>query len=134
MISHSGLVCFPAAGKAPVGRRMASTNAHASITKAATSRIQFTHVSGVSALKVNTVTIYRLPGADGSVHGSASAAAVVAASGSCPDSSMASAQALVSAASSAFVAAALASAPDRDSAPPAVGASASDLTSLRNDS
>src|SRR5262249_45433687 len=129
MISHNGLVCFPAAGKAAVGRRTASAKAHASMTKAATSRIQFTHVSGVNALKVTTVTIYRLLAADGSVHGSASEAATAAASGSCPDSSMASATAVL-----ASVSAALTSEPARTLALAAARASASVLTSLRNDS
>src|SRR6266852_5909087 len=91
MTSQSGLVRFPAAGKAAVGLRRASTNAHASTTKAATRRIQLTQLSGVSALKVNTVTTYLLRAPAGSVHGSASAAATVAASGSYPDSSKASA-------------------------------------------
>src|SRR5258707_8298754 len=91
MISQSGLVRFPAAGKAAVGLRTASMNAHASTTKAATRRIQFTQLSGVSALKVNTMTIYRLPAPGGSVHGSAPAAATLAARGACPDSSNASA-------------------------------------------
>src|SRR6266567_2710978 len=96
MISHSGLVCFPAAGKDPVGRRSASTKAQASTTNAATSRIQFSHVSGPSALKPSaieecTVPTYPVAAAGGSVHGSASAAATTSATGSWPDSATASA-------------------------------------------
>src|SRR5258708_37429759 len=93
MTSQSGLVRFPAAGKAAVGLRRASTNAHASTTKAATRRIQLIQLSGVSALKVNTVTTYLLRAPAGSVHGSASAAAPAAAIGAMSGSSITSATA-----------------------------------------
>src|SRR5690242_7884427 len=143
MISHSGLVCFPTAGNAPVGRRRASTKAHASTTKAATRRTQFTQLSGVSALNVNTGSIYLLAAAGGSVHGSASAAATVGASGSWPDSSYAWATGSEPAAAPQS-APELVSAPGATSAPEPTGAPGpasalsrarlSALTSLRNDS
>src|SRR5260221_4769331 len=75
MTSQSGLVRFPPARKAAVGLRRASTNAHASTTNAATKRIQFIPLSGVSALKVNTVTTHLLRAPARAVHGPTSAAA-----------------------------------------------------------
>src|SRR6266705_6210429 len=141
MISQSGFDCFPAAGKAAVGLRKASMNAHASTTKAATRRIQLIQLSGVSALKVNTVTIYLLPATGGSVHGSASAAATAWASGSLCHSSTASATGSVPGGTtpSSCSAASPASGPRPASSAPASAAaaraaSASALTSLRNDS
>src|SRR5260221_11731957 len=72
MTSQSGLVRFPAAGKAAVGLRRASTNAHASTTKAATRRIQLTQLSGASALQVNTgpTYLFRAPAGPGPVSAS----------------------------------------------------------------
>src|SRR5262249_5839636 len=51
MISHSGLVCFPAAGKAAVGRRSASMKAQASTMNAATSSAPVSHPSRPSPLE-----------------------------------------------------------------------------------
>src|SRR6266516_4130219 len=54
MISHSGLVCLPAAGNAAVGRRMASTKAHTSATRAASQSASKNQVSGVITPAENT--------------------------------------------------------------------------------
>src|SRR5947207_15835074 len=54
MISQSGLVCLPAAGNAGVGRRMASTKAHSSTTRAASQSASKNQASGVITPAENT--------------------------------------------------------------------------------
>src|SRR5215469_8366111 len=60
MISHSCLVCLPAAGKDPAGRRTASTKAHTSTTTAASMSASKNQKSGVKAPEENTVSGYRV--------------------------------------------------------------------------
>src|SRR5215470_3239301 len=54
MISQSGLVSLPAAGNAGVGRRMASTKAHTSTTRAASQSAVKNQESGVITPAENT--------------------------------------------------------------------------------
>src|SRR2546430_9426611 len=54
MISQRGLVCLPAAGNAGVGRRMASTKAHTSATRAASQSASKNQASGVITPAENT--------------------------------------------------------------------------------
>src|SRR5215831_18931266 len=58
MISQIGLVCLPAAGNAGVGRRMASTKAHSSTTRAASQSASKNQVSGVITPAENTPLDY----------------------------------------------------------------------------
>src|SRR5260370_18454781 len=60
MISQSGLVCFPAAGKAAFGRRTASTNAQTSTISAATASAQKNQLSGVNADTIQTYLLCAL--------------------------------------------------------------------------
>src|SRR6266516_431486 len=85
MISHSGLVCLPAAGNAAVGRRMASTKAHTSATRAASQSASKNQVSGVITPAENTPLGYlvRAP------YGAESAGSTAAAAGPVPGSRLA---------------------------------------------
>src|SRR5215472_11375473 len=58
MISQIGLVCLPAAGNAGLGRRMASTKAHSSTTRAASQSASKNQVSGVITPAENTPIDY----------------------------------------------------------------------------
>src|SRR5215831_8230321 len=58
MISQIGLVCLPAAGNAGLGRRMASTKAHSSTTRAASQSASKNQVSGVITPAENTPLDY----------------------------------------------------------------------------
>src|SRR5690348_1701249 len=58
MISQSGLVSLPAAGNAGAGRRMASTKAHTSTTKAAAQSAVKNQLSGVITPAENTPLDY----------------------------------------------------------------------------
>src|SRR2546430_2935598 len=65
MISQRGLVCLPAAGNAGVGRRMASTNAHTSATRAASQSASKNQASGVITPAENTPLGYLVLAPDG---------------------------------------------------------------------
>src|SRR5215469_15235225 len=148
MISHSGLVCFPAAGNAAVGRRIASTNAHTSTTNAATASAQKNQSRGVYAVTVQTYLLCCddlldcCPGSR-SVQASTSASAAASASASTSGSAMTtgSASAIASTLACAISCACASRFSGRSpgsslasEACAAARASASALTSLRNDS
>ena len=64
MISQIGLVCLPAAGKAPVGRRRVSMKAYASTTNAATMSTSKNQNRGVIDPYMNTLPDYPVRAAD----------------------------------------------------------------------